>query len=79
LAAAKSLSPEEKRLRAQIAINERWAKIPPEERSKQTAAARMAFNKRFEGYADPDAARRAYMARLSYQGLRARRRKAVAS
>jgi hypothetical protein len=50
---ALSLSPEQRRLRAQIAANTRWSKENPKEGIKP---ARAAYERRFESEVDPDGA-----------------------
>lgn len=80
-----ALTPEERSLRARIAAHERWAH--EEDRTAATAAARTAFDRRFERLVDPngtlpaderarraDHARRAHMTRLAYRSSLARRR-----
>jgi len=79
-----SLSPEQLRLRAQIAANSRWSREDPREGTKP---ARAAFERRFELEVDPDgtlpeverkrraaAALRAHMQRLALASSRARRK-----
>lgn len=79
-------TPSERRLRAQIAANSRWAKEP--DRSAATAAARAGLDARFAREIDPDgvlapdelakrvdAARRAHFQRLALASAKARRRK----
>ncbi len=81
-----ALTPEERSLRARIAAHERWAHEP--DRAAATAAARSAFDRRFERIVDPndelapaeratraDNAKRAHMTRLAYLSSRARRRR----
>jgi len=84
-------SPAERSLCAAIASNESWAKTA--DRPARTAAARRAFNKRFEDQVDPDGvltpaerakraenARQAHFQRLALKSAQARRaRKATAS
>lgn len=78
------LSPTERRLRAQIAVNESWSRT--EDPAARTQPARDAFRKRFELQVDPEgvlppkdrarraeAARKAYFARLAFQSAQARR------
>ena len=78
-----ALSPEQLRLRAQIAANTRWSKEDPKE---GTRPARSGFERRFELEVDPDgtlpeverkrratAAMRAHMQRLALSSSRARR------
>lgn len=81
------LTPAEKSLRASIAVNTSWAQTP--DRPARTAAARAAFNRRFEDQVDPDRqldpgerarraeyARKAHFARLALKSSQARRKKA---
>jgi hypothetical protein len=83
------LTPEQRRLRARIAVNTSWANTP--DPRARTAPATEAFLKRFEREVDPDgtlseaerlrradAAKRAYFARLSFQASRARQKKRTA-
>jgi hypothetical protein len=77
LAPSKRLTPEERRLRGVIAGSDRWSRIPKGERAKETEAARKAFRDRFADAADPDAAMRAHMARLSLKASKARRKGAA--
>lgn len=78
------LSPSERRLRAQIAAHESWARTP--DRAARTAAARQAALDRFEREVDPNGelvpeerarraahARKAYFTRLAFKSVRARR------
>lgn len=78
------LSLEQRRLRAQIAANERWSREDPKEGIKP---ARAAFERRFERQVDPDgvlpsaerkrrarAAMRAHMQRLALASSRARKK-----
>lgn len=84
--ANKQEPPAERRLRAQIAANERWAKT--DDRSAATAPARAAAVARFERQVDPDgvlppgeravraeAARRAHFLRMALKSARSRRRR----
>ncbi len=79
------LTPEQRRLRAQIAAHTKWADT---DRVAGTAAARAAFLARFEANVDPDGtlppaerlrraenAMRAHMARLSFLSARSRARR----
>lgn len=81
---ALSLSPEQRKLRAQIAANTRWSREDPKE---GTRSARAAYERRFELEVDPDgvlpeaerkrratAAMRAHMQRLALASSRARRK-----
>lgn len=83
---ALSLSPEQRRLRAQTAASERWSKEDPREGTKP---ARAAYMRRFVDQVDPDrilpeaergrraqAALRAHMARMALASSRARAKKA---
>ena len=80
------MSPSERSLRGQIAVNTSWANTS--DRSARTAPARSAFLERFEREVDPDGvldpadrakraehARRAYFLKLAYQSAKARRLK----
>jgi hypothetical protein len=79
-----SFSPEQRRLRAQIAANTRWSKQDPKEGIKP---ARSGYERRFELEVDPDgtlpegerkrraaAAHRAHMQRLALASSRARQK-----
>jgi hypothetical protein len=78
---------EERSIRASIAADERWSRTT--DRAAATAAARQAFNDRFEQLVDPAgelapdertrraaSARRAYMKRLALRSAQSRRRAA---
>jgi hypothetical protein len=67
------LSSEELSLYGTIGALESWART--EDRSARTAPARNAFLARFEDYADPASAKRAYFLRLAQKSADARRRK----
>jgi hypothetical protein len=54
---------------------EKWAQTT--DRTAATKPAREAFNKRFEQYPDPEAARKAYFARLALASAKARRKAAT--
>jgi hypothetical protein len=82
---ALSLSPEQRRLRAQTAAYERWSKEDPREGTKP---ARAAYMRRFVDQVDPNrvlpeaererraqAALRAHMARMALASSRARAKK----
>lgn len=79
-----SNNPEDRRVIAQIAAHEMWAKATtPAERAARTAKARAARDARFLEAAngDPVAAdhlRRAHYARMSLKAVQARRAKAAA-
>jgi hypothetical protein len=86
---ALSLSPEQRRLRAQTAAYERWSKEDPREGTKP---ARAAYMRRFVYQVDPDrvlpeaererraqAALKAHMARMALASSRARAKTAGAS
>lgn len=86
---ALSLSPEQRRLRAQIAANTRWSREDPR---VGTARARAAWYRRFLDEVDPDrtlspaererraqSALRAEMQRLALLSSKARARKATAT
>lgn len=68
-------SPEERSLVSRIGAYEKWAQTA--DRSAATQAARRAFDKRFEQYPDPEAARKAYFARLALASVKARRKAAA--
>jgi hypothetical protein len=70
-----SKSPEERSLVSRIGAYEKWANTA--DRSAATQAARRAFDKRFEQYPDPEAARKAYFARLALKSAKARRKAAA--
>lgn len=76
------MTPEQRALRARIAAHTRWSQ---QDRREGTAAARAAFNDRFEREVDPDgvlpreerlrraeSARKAYFTRLALASSRAR-------
>jgi hypothetical protein len=67
-----SKSPQERSLVSRIGAYEKWANTA--DRSAATQAARRAFDKRFEHYPDPEAARKAYFARLALKSAKARRK-----
>jgi hypothetical protein len=80
-----------RRLRAQLAINTRYARMSDHERKESTAAARRAANDRFEREVDPDGvlsvaerqrraayARRAHMQRMALASAKARKRRGAA-
>ena len=82
-----SLTPSERKLRAQLAAHTSWANTS--NRSDRTAAGRQAFLDRFEREVDPDGvleplerarraehARKAWFAKLALKSAQARRRKA---
>jgi hypothetical protein len=84
---ALSLSPEQRRLRAQAAAYERWSKEDPREGTKP---ARAAYIRRFVDQVDPDrilpepererraqAALKAHMARMALASSRARAKRAA--
>jgi hypothetical protein len=68
-------SPEERSLVSRIGGYEKWAQTV--DRSAATRPARRAFLKRFEKYPDPEAARKAYFARLALKSAKARRKAAA--
>ena len=83
-----SLTPTERRLRAQLASYESWAQTP--DRSARTAKGRAANMARFAKLVDPDetmppdarakaaeAARRAHYARMALASAKARRARSV--
>lgn len=65
-------SPQERTLVSRIGAYEKWAQTA--DRTAATQAARQAFDKRFEQYPDPEAARKAYFARLALASVKARRK-----
>lgn len=80
----------ERRLQASVASHESWARTP--NRTARTAAARRAFNDRFEREVDPEGillpaerakraenARKAYYSRLALKSAQARRRRSGAA
>lgn len=81
------LTPAERRLRAQVAVNTSWANTT--DPAARTEPARRAFDKRFEDQVDPEhkllpaerrrraaSAKKAHFARLALASAKARRRKA---
>lgn len=65
-----------KSLGGTVGAYRKWAKT--EDRTAATAPGRAAFNKRFEEFPDPEAARKAYYAELALKSAKARaERKAV--
>ena len=58
-----------------IGAHESWSRT--EDRAARRAPARAAFMARFEGAADPEAARKAYFLRLARKSAEARRKKAA--
>ena len=88
MAASKSLTPEQRSLRSQMAVHQSWANTA--DRSARTAPGRAAFNDRFEREVDPDGvldpaerakraehARKAYFLRLAFESAKVRRAKAA--
>lgn len=84
------MTPEERVLRAKLAVNARWAKTP--DRSQATAPARAAFDQRFLREVDPENkldpterakraanARAAHYARMTLRSSIARRKRAEAA
>jgi len=84
-----SLTPEERKLRAELAAHESWAKTS--DRTARTAAARRKFAESFESVVDPDgvlppaeralraeSARRAHYKRMAFNSAVTRRRNAEA-
>lgn len=84
------LTPSERKLRAEIAAHESWART--EDRPARTAKARKALLDKFEKEVDPEGvltpaeratraehARKAYFARLALKSAQARRRRAGAA
>jgi hypothetical protein len=67
-------SPQERSLVSRIGGYEKWAQTA--DRTAATKAAREAFEKRFAQYPDPEAARKAYFARLALASVKARRKSA---
>jgi hypothetical protein len=89
LAASKSLTPEQRRQRARIAIHERWSRQDP---VAGTEPARRAFRESFETKVDPDRtldpaerarraehAYKAHMQRLAFASAKARAARKAAS
>jgi hypothetical protein len=68
-------SPEERALVSRIGGYEKWAQTA--DRTAATKPAREAFEKQFEQYPDPEAARKAYFARLALASVKARRKAAA--
>jgi hypothetical protein len=81
---ALGLSPTERKLVAELAAHESWARTP--DRSARTRNARAKFDERFEREVDPEgvlppaerakraeSARKAYFARLAFKSAKARR------
>lgn len=68
-------SPEERSIVARIGAYEKWANTA--DRAAATQAARRAFDKKFEQYPYPEAARKAYFARLALRSAQARRKAAT--
>lgn len=81
------MTPEERTMRARIAVHESWART--EDRAARTANARKAAADRFERQVDPDGqldpgerarraehARKAHMQRMAFKSVQARRKKA---
>jgi hypothetical protein len=66
-------SPGVRSLVSRIGAYEKWANTA--NRTAATLAARRAFDKRFEQYPDPEAARKAYFARLALKSAQARARR----
>jgi hypothetical protein len=84
---AKHLTPEQRSLRARLAVHESWART--DDAAARTAPARKAFLDRFEKQVDPNGelppaertrraehARKAYFARLALKSAQARRNRA---
>lgn len=84
----RSLTPEERTLRAKLAAHSRWAKV--DDRAEETAAGRAAFELRFLREVDPENkldpkerlkraenARKAYFAKLALKSAVARRKRAA--
>lgn len=68
------LTAQERQQYGQIGGLESWSRT--EDRTGRTAPARSAFLARFDEYADPEAARRAYFKRLALKSAASRRRRA---
>lgn len=64
------------RLGGRVGAYRKWRNT--EDRTAATEPAREKFNARFEKFADPEAARRAYYAELALRSAQARRKKKVA-
>ena len=86
-----SLTPAERRLRAQRAANTRWAKADAAERARHGERLRAVMDRKFEQQVDPDgtlppaerakrvkAARAAYYQGLAFKSTRARRARKLA-
>lgn len=86
----RSLTPQERTLRAKMAAHSRWAKV--EDRGEETAAGRAAFELRFLREVDPENRldpaerlkraenlRKAYFAKLALKSAVARRKRAAAA
>jgi hypothetical protein len=81
------MTPEQLRLRAQIANAERWSRIPPGQRAAHTAAARAAIDRKYQRQVDPDRqlpeaermelARQAMKADLARRALKASRNRSA--
>ena len=67
-----AMTPEQRRLRARVAAQSRWASRTEAERRAETQAARDGFTARFAAAPDPDRALRAHMNRLALKSSRAR-------
>lgn len=66
------LTPEQRRLRAKVAAQTRWANRTAEQRRAETQAARDGFTRRFASAADPDRALTAHMNALALKSSRSR-------
>jgi hypothetical protein len=67
-------TPKELSLYGRIGAHKSWADT--NDRSARTAPARAAFLARFDGHADPEAARKAYFLELARRSAQARKRAA---
>jgi hypothetical protein len=76
MASRNPLTPEQRRLRSQIANAARWSRVPPSQRAAQTQAARDALTAKYEAQVDPEqvlpAAERAELARQAQKADLAR-------
>lgn len=66
-----SLTPEQRKLRARLAAQARWART--EDRSAATRAARDALAAKWAASPDPEAAKAEHMARMAYRSSVARK------
>jgi hypothetical protein len=64
-------------LGGRVGAHRKWANTA--NRTAATESARKAFNRRFEDFPDPEAARRAYFAELALRSAQVRRRRKAAT